>query len=275
MKRFGISALMLATLLLVGTSATLAEDAKPEHSHGNLAAAATNPLGDLLSLQLVYQYIISSYNSEGFSDAVMFQPVIPLKLPSKAVPLVITRTTLPLYETTPDVNGMGHKYGVGDLVSLILLVPEFKLKGQTIGLGTSTTVPTASSEFTGSGKWQFGPSAVYINTKTKKTQWGILGWYSWSIAGDADREDVSKLYFQPFYTKHFGKGAYVTTPDVAATYNAKNGNWTLPLGVKLGKIIKIGKYPLNCSGEGFYSPLDDGPSPQWAVKFIVSYLVPG
>jgi hypothetical protein len=268
------TAFLLAGLLLVGSSPTLAEEAKPEQSQGDLAAKATNPLGNLVSVQFQYQYNISNYNSDGWSDAVIVQPVVPLKLPWKSVPLIITRTTLPAYVTTPEVGGLGHQYGVGDLVNLSLAVPSFKLKGQTIGIGPATTVRTASSEFTGSGKWQVGPALIYINQNTKSVQWGILGWYSWSIAGDDDREDVSKLFYQPFYVKHFGKGAYVGTLDLPFTYNARNGKFTLPLGVKLGKIIKIAKLPLNVFGEGFYSPLDDGASTQWGVKASIAFLFP-
>jgi hypothetical protein len=274
MKKFRLTTLLLAGLVLLGTAPTLAEEAKPEHAHGALAEAATNPLADLVAVQLQYQYNMSNYNSEGWSDVVIVQPVVPLKLPFKSVPLIITRTTLPAYVTTPEVGGQGHQYGLGDVVNLALAVPSFKLKKQTIGFGTSTTIPTANSDYTGGGKWQLGPALVYFNTSIEKTQWGILGWYNWDIAGDDDRAKVSKLYFEPVFVKHFGKGAYVGLVDNPWTYNARNGNWTLPLGLKLGKVIKIAKLPLNLSGEGFYSPLDDGPSPQWGVKMSVSFLFP-
>ena len=194
--------LLFSAMLMICPASAAAEEKVPakDNSHHDLAGKATNPLGNLMSIQLQYQYNWDNNNSDGYSGNFLIQPVVPIKLPYKPVPLLITRTTLP-YVTTADLGEpIGRQYGVGDLVNLALGVLEWKPWGGMIALGTTLTIPTADNTFTGAGKWQLGPAGVYINSKwVKSWQFGMLGWQSWSISGsgDEDRADVSKLSFQP------------------------------------------------------------------------------
>ena len=87
----------------------------PTGGHANLAAAATNPVANLVQCQIQDEYNWSNYNSSGESNAFIIQPVIPIALPWKAVPLVITRTTLPCIRT-PDLGSpIGHQNRSGDI----------------------------------------------------------------------------------------------------------------------------------------------------------------
>ncbi len=234
----------------------------PTGGHENLAEAATNPIGNLIQVQIQDQYNWSNHNSDGYSTSAILQPVIPVKLPWASVPTMITRTTLP-YVSTPDLGDpVGRNNGLGDLTIIAPLLPKLKAKGIMIGIGPALSIPTATDDFTGSGKWSAGPTVVYFNGRTKGLQWGVLGWHLWDFAGDEDRNSVNKSFFQPFLVKHFKKGWYVGTPDVPGTYNWRNGQTTFPLGVRLGRVTKIGKQPVNLMGEVFNSPWDDaGPRP--------------
>jgi hypothetical protein len=246
----------------------------PTGGHKNLADAATNPIGNLIQVQIQDQYNWSNHNSDGYSNSAILQPVIPVSLPWAAVPTMVTRTTLP-YVTTPDLGGpVGRKNGLGDLSIIAPLIPKLKAKGIMIGLGPALSAPTATDDFTGSGKWSAGPTAVYFNGRTKGWQWGILGWHLWDFAGDDDRDSVNKTFFQPFVVKHFDKGWYAGTPDVPGTYNWRNGQTTFPLGLRVGRVTKIGKQPVNLMGEVFNSPWDDGASSEWSVKLSFTLLFP-
>jgi hypothetical protein len=75
----------------------------PTGGHESLAAA-TNPVANLVQFQIQNNYTSSSYNVDGDSNAFILQPVISIKLSSEAVPLLVTRTTLP-YINTPDFDG--------------------------------------------------------------------------------------------------------------------------------------------------------------------------
>ena len=72
----------------------------PTGGHSSLADAATNPIANLIQFQIQEQYTPSNNNVDGSSNVFILQPVIPIKLSSEAVPLLVTRTTLP-YINTP------------------------------------------------------------------------------------------------------------------------------------------------------------------------------
>jgi len=248
----------------------------PTGGHNNLASAATNPIANLVQFQLQNQYNWDNANSNGYSNAFLIQPVVPVKLPSKKVPLMITRTTVP-YVSTPNLGTPDHrKHGVGDTTVLALGLPKLPLEKQMVGIGPSLVIPTAGDDdFTGSGKWQAGPAFVYINLQTKGLQWGALGWHHWSYASTSgNREDVSESSIQPFITKHFAKGWYAGTQDIPWNYNYKSENWTTPFGPKLGRVFKMGAQPVNLFGAVYYDPNDDGPSAKWTAKINLTLLFP-
>jgi len=52
-------------------------------------------------------------------------------------------------------------------------------------------------------------------------------------------------------------------------------NWTvLPLGVKVAKLVKFGKLPVQFSGSYEYNFQDDFAAPKWGVNFTVKFLFP-
>lgn len=243
---------------------------------GSLAEAATNPVANLIQFQVQDVYNFENSNSDGYSNAFIIQPVVPVKLPWEKVPLLITRTTIP-YVSTPDLGSpVNRKHGLGDTVALGLFTPKLKTKGVQLGLGYTVTIPTAGdNDFTGSGKWQAGPAFLYINMRTPKLQWGLFAFQQWSFASTAgNREDVSKLSLQPFITKHLSKGWYIGSPDNPQTYNFKSDKWTLALGGQVGRVMKLGKLPVKLFIEPLYNPEDDGPSARWTVKFNMTMLFP-
>ena len=246
--------------------------------HSNLAGAATNPIANLVQLQMQNLYSPSNHNADGYSNVAIIQPVIPIKLPWEEVPLLVTRTTLP-YISTPDLDGgIGRKDGFGDLVAQGYFIPKLKTKGQTIGLGYNLTMPTAGdNDFVGSGKWSLGPSFVYFNMKTPTWQWGLLSYSSFSFASaNSDRGSVSNVAIQPIIVKHFDKGWYVAVPDVPQTYDFMTDNWTLQIGPKVGKVTKFGEQPVNLFGVVTWNPLDndDQVTPEWTFKINVTFLFP-
>jgi hypothetical protein len=196
------------------------------------------------------------------------------------VPLLITRTTLP-YISTPNFDAPidDRKHGFGDTTILGLLSPKLKAKGVQVGFGPTLVIPTAGdNEFVGSGKWQAGPSALYINMKTPKIQWGIFAFQLWDFASSdsgSGRQGVSKLSIQPFITMHFDKGWYVGTPEVPQTYDFKADKWTWALGPQVGRVTKLGKMPVKLFGAFYYNPEDDnGPNAEWTAKFNITFLFP-
>ena len=246
-------------------------------SGANLAAAATNPVANLVQFQLQNVYNWDNHNSSGYGNNMIVQPVIPIPLPWEKVPLLITRSTLP-FVSTPDLGpGVNRKHGFGDLTLLGLFTPKLKTKKAQVGVGYTLGIPTAGdNDFTGSGKWVAGPSFLYINLGIPKLQWGLFAFQEWSFADASQgREDVSKLSLQPFITKHFSKGWYVGSPDSPQTYNFKNDKWTWALGGQVGRVMKLGKLPVKLFGEVLYNPEDEaGATPTWTFKANMTMLFP-
>ena len=244
---------------------------------GSLAEAATNPIAPMIQFQLQNVLNWENHNSDGYSNNFIIQPVVPIPLPWEAVPMLITRTTIP-YVSTPDLGpGVNRKHGFGDTVALGLFTPKLKAKGIMLGLGYTLTLPTAGdNDFTGSGKWQAGPSFLVINMRTPKLQWGLLAFQSWSFAdAQQNREDVSKLSLQPFITLHFNKGWYIGSPDSPQSYNFKKNKWTWALGGQVGRVMRLGKLPVKLFTEVLYNPEDNaGATPEWTAKFNLTMLFP-
>ena len=260
-------------LLNISLTALTGMVATPWQSSANdLAATATNPIGDLVQVQLQYQYSPQIHGLDGDSHVGIVQPVIPFELPWKSVPTMITRTTIP-YVSTPDLPGSGSVNGLGDTVVLALALPKLKTKGHMLGIGPALLAPTASKDETGSNAWALGPAAVYINLRTEKLMWGALGYGYWDVGG-GDRDEVSVLNVQPILNKYFNDGWYLGLQDAPWTYNGETGDWSLPIGPRLGKVTKIGNQSVNVFAGAYYNPEDSTGNAEWTFKFSLSLLFP-
>lgn len=161
---------------------------------------------------------------------------------------------------------------------MIFAVPDFGLRGHTIGLGTSISIPTGGeNEFTGSGHWTLGPAAVYLNTQTTGLQWSLLAFQNWDIACTRnDAADVSNLNLQPILTKHLSGGWYVGAPDLPQTYNFETESWTTNIGARVGRIFPWGEQPVQVFGALYYNAVSDRDviDAEWTLKSNISFLLP-
>lgn len=239
----------------------------------DLATKATNPIGDLIQIQLQYQHGSNIYDLDGSSDTAIVQPVIPIDLPWESVPKMITRTTIP-YVSTPDLPGSGSVDGIGDTVFLGFLLPKLETEGVMLGIGPALGLPTASEDETGSDAWSVGPAAVYINLQTKGWLWGALTYGLWDVAGDGDRDDVRQIDIQPILNKYFNDGWYLGLQDIAWTYDDVTDDWFMPIGPRLGKTTKIGSQPMNIFAGVYYNPMDTTGTAEWTFKLSLSFLFP-
>lgn len=240
-------------------------------SASDLASAATNPIGDLIQVQLQYQHGSDIYDLDGNSDAYIVQPVTPFDLPWESVPQLIARTTIP-YVSTPDLPGSDSVDGLGDAVVLVFALPKLETEGVMFGIGPALGLPTATEDETGTDAWSLGPTAVYINNQTRSWMWGVLTYGLWDVAGDGDRDDVSQINIQPLLFKYFDEGWYLGLQDITWVYDDETEDWFLPIGPRLGKTTKIGNQPLNIYAGTYYNPVDTTGTAKWTLKLSVSLL---
>ena len=105
------------------------------------------------------------------------------------------------------VPSKDRKTGLGDINYSLFLSPTDV--GKLIwGAGASVSLPSATDDQLGSGKWSAGISGVAL-TLPEWGSMGILGRQLWSFAGDSDRDDVNQTLFEPFVNYNLSNGWYL------------------------------------------------------------------
>jgi len=250
------------------------EDEPHRVSASELNRQLSNPVTSLWSLQFQF----NNYRLENgkWNSNLLFQPVLPVSL-TKDLNL-ITRPVIPLYDSVPHETARGEferTTGFGDMVLAELLSPAHT--GHWIlGAGPTFIFPTATSDFTGQGKWQAGP-AVVVGYLTKHFIVGVFPQQWWSFAGDSSRPNTSQMNLQPFAAWFFGEGWSVGySGNILADWKAPSGNkWTVPIGVAIGKVLRLGKLPLKINLAAQYMPIrPDNVGQQWNIQVSLTPVIP-
>lgn len=246
-----------------------------------LAKKAQNPVANLISVPLQSNFN-GGYGAKNAPKpsstqyVLNVQPVIPLTLGDTGYNL-ITRPILPIIRQ-PDLVEGGDTWGTGDLQVQSYLSPSGG-DGLIWGLGGVVQAPTASEGKTlGTQKWSAGPAAVML-AMPGKWVFGGLATQLWSFAGKSDREDVSLTTFQPFVNYNFEEGWYASaSPVVTANWEAdgNDNRFTVPIGGGGGRLIRIGKLPVNLQAQAFYNVVkpDEEPAADWTLRLQVQFLFP-
>ncbi len=142
------------------------------------------------------------------------------------------------------------------------------------GLGFDLGVPSATEDLTGTGKWTAGPSAlgVYMGPKWKI---GALLQQYWDFAGDSDRDPVNLTNLQYFIFYGLSPTLSIgAAPNIIGNWEQdKDDRWTVPIGLGIQKVIKLGKASARIGFEAHYSVIqpDNVPSSEWDFRF---YFIP-
>jgi hypothetical protein len=168
-----------------------------------------------------------------------------------------------------------HTAGFGDITLVELLSPAHSGKW-ILGAGPTFIFPTASSDFTGQGKWQVGPAFV-VGYLSKEFIVGVFPQQWWSFAGDSSRPDTSQMNLQPFFSWFLGEGWSVGySGNILANWKASSNNvWTVPIGVAVGKVLKLGKLPVKIQLAGQYMPIrPDNVGQEWNIQLQLTPIIP-
>ena len=117
----------------------------------------------------------------------------------------------------------------------------------------------------GSEKWSAGFAHVLFDATSKVIQYGYLLTWQASFAGDSSAPDVNEGAFQPFVFYQFGGGLYARSTGIMV-YDFESDDYTVHLGLGLGKVFPTKEIVYNLYVEPQYSVLDRGSSfPQWQI----------
>ena len=209
------------------------------------------------------------------------QPVLPIG-PFHSFPFVqLVKITFPMVSSTPGAappvgcigceSGTTGVTGTGDLQVFDLIT--IKQSWGRWGFGPALVFPTASANVLGAGKYQIGPSAALIYTGIKNLTLGAIVQNPISYAGSPNRPAVNQMIITPTLTLNLKEGWFVGLTDYNFSFNWENGGApTIPLGMQVGKVVRIGKQPMSMSIEagGAAARPSGVPNPGLILGFEVS-----
>lgn len=260
----GRAAAALAGLagLALWASAAAAETGGPE-SNTEIAKQLQNPVGDLYSFPFQNNTNLRVGPNRGTQNILNVQPVIPIHLNSEWN--LITRTILPLIRQ-PSFQPFASTvpFGTGPTTVSAFLSPRQPQGGWIWGAGPVMQLPTASDPSLGSPVWGAGITGVALRMQGPWVG-GVLFNNVWSLGGSGARGTrYNALLVQPFLNYNFGDGWYVgSSPIITANWLAAgNSAWTLPVGASAGRVVRIGRVPVNVQAGAYYNALrpDYGPT---------------
>lgn len=216
----------VSIVLLSGLAFAVAAHAQTSHEDVN---SANNPLTPKITISIHDQAAPDLYDLEQGSNALLFRGVLPHRLGGRGQ---IFRYTLPVV-TAPDGFG-GSATGLGDLNVFDIVPFVLKKARMEIGVGPQVTVPTATDELTGTGKWQAGAVVMAIAPRKFGLAGALVTWQH-SFAGDDDRESQHNLSIQPLVIYNLPQGWYLRS---TASWNFAFAQdvWVIPVGAGIGKV---------------------------------------
>jgi hypothetical protein len=238
-----------------------------------IAKKLQNPIGDLYSFPFQNNANFSYGPRRGTQDILNIQPVIPIHLNEDWN--VITRTILPLIWQPSIQPGQTVPFGTGPTTVSAFLSPSKPTNGWLWGVGPVVQVPTASDPTLGSSVWGGGPTGVLVYMKGPWVA-GVLANNVWSFGGSSGRGGTRYNTFlvQPFVNYNLADGWYVgTSPIITANWLTTGDKaWTLPIGANVGRVVKIGKLPVNFLLGAYYNALRPEFGANWQLRAQVTFI---
>ncbi len=279
-----VTLFFVALMVLTSMAVSSAQEATPptrtqphQQSLDELNRELQNPVSSVWNLTFQFNnYFLDGPPSDKtrVQSLVNFQPVMPILL-TKDLNLIV-RPVIPIVFSAPVFEGGGFdtKGGIGDIAFAPFVSPV--TKNWILGLGPSFIFPTATDDGLGQGKLQMGPAAV-VGWFNKDWMLGVFPQQWWSVAGDDDRPDVSQANIQYFLYRFLPNAWNVgMSPNVLINWKADDGDKvTFPVGLAVGKTVKVGKLPVGLSLQGQWMPWHpDDFGQRWNIQLVIKPVIP-
>ncbi len=243
-----------------------------DSSGGAGAAQSVDPSQPLAQIRFQNYFIPSTRGADGYANTFVIQPVIPVYLNSDIVPYHILRPTLPILKLADSGLPPGEGQGVGDLTFVdVYAIPLDGIKS-TVGGGYTALLPTSTDPSVGLGEWQIGPAIFGVTRAVPKWVIGFLVQAPCSVESDA-----YELQMQPVVTRLMENEWYFGWGNTLLKFDDQHGNYSIPMQVKLGKVITLGKQPIDIFFQVEYIPagFQEPAGEEWAVMLNIGTLLPG
>jgi hypothetical protein len=216
-----------------------------------------------------FQTGIGDYSRTAF--ALNLQPYRAELLPDSSWWKVRSLAVVPV-KYSPDVTQpQGGTAGLGDPNVSFFWSPGL-MKSVDIGVGPIVSFPVATDDALGSGKWSAGISMIGVY---QSGRWTVAGRANnlWSFAGDSERADVGRLFFQYIVVFQLKNTWYlVSSPFNTANWEADSGEqWLIPFGGGFGKLLRRQNHAFDLQAQLFRNVVHpaSNPYPNWTVRLTV------
>ena len=173
----------------------------------------------------------------------------------------------------PGDSSSGQSAGVSDLLHASFYTP-IRAGNFVWGIGAMASIPTATDDSLGSGKWAVGP-AFRLTYRTTHWNFGVIAGQRWSFAGSSNRADVNQLLMRGAIHRQLPKDwFFVSAPLIVANWDAVGRDWLIPVGGGIGRKFTLSKYPWAWSVQGYYNAVKPDTAPDWLVRFAIIAAIP-
>jgi len=242
-----------------------------------LSKEIANPLAQIWNLSFQYNYNRINGDLVDGNEHVqttLFQPILPVPIGDRYT--FFARPVITYIEGPNEVgitggtpaNPVGHgkerSSEFGDII-LPMGVGVAKPLGWSWGAGATFIFPTSNNDLLGSHQYQAGPTALALWANENWMVGGHLQHW-WGFADDGDSDDnpviraahernLNHTNLQYFIVRHLPNAWQIrASPNVTIDWEANSGNkLTLPIGIGIGKMFKIGPMPVMLMAEYHYS----------------------
>ncbi|EAZ81869.1 hypothetical protein [Algoriphagus machipongonensis] len=261
MKKIILSAFFLLAIFQFG----FAQDDAAE-----LAKKLANPIASLISVPFQNNTDYGIGSLKGSRNTMNIQPVVPISI-NKNINM-ITRIVVPVI-TQYNITAPGEKQaGLGDAVMSAFFSPTNSEK-LTWGVGPALLLPVGTNDFLTTKKFGMGPTAVALKQMNGWTVGGLIN-QIWSVAGNAERPDVSQMFVQPFVNYNWKSGAGIGA-NMEWTQNWKASTSTLWLNPTISAVTSLGKQKTQfVVGPRLNLAAPEGGKADWGWRAVVIFLFP-
>ncbi|WP_214648087.1 hypothetical protein [Ruegeria lacuscaerulensis] len=258
---------VLCVLAILAAKVTLFSSQVYAQDSADAAAQANNPLANFTAFNLQNYYVDELTGpSENDANSFILRYAQPVQLGETNW---LIRASLP-FNSFPVGDGGSTVDGVGDFDIFAAYQIDLQRPGVSFAIGPSIVAPTASDDRLGSDQWQLGLANVYFNAKSAIWQYGYLLIWRSGVGSTNDRERVNTAALQPILFRQLGDGWYTGGAPIW-TANLENGDYSVPLGLRVGKVWVNGKTVFNVFVEPQWSVADSGPGqPKRQVFFALN-----